>query len=485
MSPPAPQHSDLVVRNADLIDGTGRPRYRADVLVSGGLIAAILAPGTGSARRVIDATGKVLCPGFIDTHTHDDQLVLQRATPHPKLSQGVCTVVTGNCGISLAPLVTANPPAPLDLLGKHAYRFDSFHSYLEALDQSSPCVNVVPLIGHISLRVKHVADLTQSATAAQTAAMREEISRALDAGAFGLSTGVYYPPARAATTGELLEVCRALKGRDAILAMHLRDEGDHIDAALEEALRVGAATQARLVISHHKVVGKQNWGHTRHTLKTIEQAALGQSVCMDCYPYEASSTMLDAHKAALIEEVLITWSTPYPEHSGKTLKAVAAQWGVPLQAAAERLMPGGAIYFSMAAEDVERVMLHPLTMIGSDGLPHEQRPHPRLWGTFPRVLGHYSRDKKLMSLELAIYKMTGLPAQRFALAGRGTIAAGHAADLVLFDAQTIQDNATYDTPTLPATGLHAVFVNGVLSVWNGLQTQSRGGQRLRPTRSER
>ncbi len=474
---------NFVIRGAEVIDGTGSARFQADVVVTDGLVSAIAPAGKGVAREIVAAPGLVLCPGFIDTHTHDDQLLLQPTVPHPKLTQGVCTVVTGNCGISLAPLLSREPPAPLDLLGGDVFVHDSFRGYLMALDFLQPCINVVPLVGHSTLRVRHVKDLSRAATPEEVSAMAAEVSQALDAGAFGLSTGVYYPPARAATTGELLGVCAALKGRGAMLAMHLRDEGDNIDAALKEALDVGAASEAELVISHHKVVGPQNHGRTRQTLLAIDQAALTQSVCLDCYPYEASSTMLNADKASRTEEVLITWSQAYPEHSGKSLKSIAKDWGLSLHAAAQRLMPGGAIYFAMAAEDVERVLQHPLTMIGSDGLPHDRRPHPRLWGTFPRVLGHYSRDKKLLSLEAAIHKMTGLPAQRFGLKGRGTITPGHSADLVLFDPLEVRDNASYDAPDLPSTGIHAVYVNGHLALRRGQQTAAHAGRRLLPSRT--
>lgn len=470
----------LVIREACVIDGTGDARYLADVVISGSVISAIVAPGTGSAPEVIDGQGLVVCPGFIDSHSHDDQLVLSSREPHPKLSQGVCTVVTGNCGISLAPLVTGDPPAPLDLLGKGCYKYESFLQYLNDLDQVNPCVNVVPLVGHITLRVKNVCDLSREATRAEIHAMRQEVITALDAGAFGMSTGVYYPPARAATTAELVEVCAGLRGRNAILAMHIRDEGDDIDSALREALDVGASSQARLVLSHHKAVGPQNWGRTVQTLQTIDEAARTQAVCMDCYPYEASSTMLDPVKAARIGEVMITWSKPHPDQNGKRLKEIAQQWGLDLQEAARRLMPGGAIYFAMTTEDVDRVLQHPLSMIGSDGLPHDSRPHPRLWGTFPRVLGHYSRDRKLLSLEMAVHKMTGLTAQRFGLNGRGTVAVGNAADLVIFDPNVIADNATYEEPQKPPSGIEAVIVNGQIAIRRGQHLHIHAGRRLTP-----
>jgi N-acyl-D-amino-acid deacylase len=470
----------LVIRGADVIDGSGKPRFAADVVIAGGLIQDIAAAGKGGGERVMHAPGMVVCPGFIDSHSHDDRFVLEECDANPKLAQGVCTVVTGNCGISLAPLVTGDPPAPLDILGRDGYMFRDFPAYFAALDRARPAVNVAALVGHISLRVKHVLDLQRTATQSEIGAMRLEVHQALEAGAFGLSTGVYYPPASAASTAELLGVCAALKGRCAVLAMHLRDESDNVEDALAEALDIGARSEAKLVISHHKVMGVSNHGRTVQTLRAIDKASATQAVCLDCYPYTASSTMLDAHKAERVRNVLITWSAPHPEMSGGTLINIAQTWGVDLGEAAARLMPGGAIYFSMAGADVDRVLQHPLAMIGSDGLPHDQRPHPRLWGTFPRVLGHYSRDRGLFPLETAVHKMTGLPAQRFGLRGRGCIATGRAADLVVFDPKSIGDAATYESPQKAPAGIHAVLVNGHVAWLEGRQVNSHAGRRLRP-----
>jgi len=471
----------VVLRGGDIIDGTGAPRFAGDVVIAGDRISGVLPPGQGRAARVMDIAGRVVCPGFIDSHSHDDLQVLERAIPHPKLSQGVCTVVTGNCGISLAPSASENPPPPLDILGQSAFKFDRFADYLSAIDKARPSVNVVPLVGHTSIRIRHVADLSRSATAAEAAAMRCEVTEGLDAGAFGLSTGVYYPPASAATTAELLDVCAALKRRDAMLAMHLRDEADNVTEALHEALDVGARSEARLVISHHKVMGRQNHGRTAETLQILDQAARIQEVCVDCYPYEASSTMLDARKAARAGNVLITWSGTSPDMSGRTLRSVAREWGVGLEEAALRLMPGGAIYFSMSREDVDRVLQHPATMIGSDGLPHDRMPHPRLWGTFPRVLGHYSRERKLFPLEVAVHKMTGLPASRFGLKSRGELKAGNAADLVVFDPERVLDASTYENPTVPAVGIDWVFVNGRIVMKQGSPLDAHAGRRLVPS----
>ena len=478
---PAAAAGRVVFRNAEVIDGTGRPRFSADVVIEQGRIAELREPCSAAGEgETVDAEGLVLCPGFIDTHSHDDLLVLGHPAPHPKLSQGVCTVVTGNCGLSLAPLVIDRAPAPMDLFPPGVFRHAHFAGYLAELDAARPALNVVPLVGHTSLRMRHVADLRRPATPQETAAMRADVEASLQAGAFGLSTGVYYPPARAATTAELIEVSAPLKTHRAVLAMHIRDEGEHIDAAIDEALQVGAASGAQLVLSHHKVVLPQNHGRTRQTLRTLEAAARDQAVCIDCYPYDASSTMLDPVRAAQVKDVLVTWSHAHPALGGRRLDDIAAEWGVDLKQAAERLLPAGAIYFTMAAEDVERVLAHPLTMIGSDGLPHDRHPHPRLWGSFPRVLGHYVRDRGLLPLERAVHKMTGLPARRFGLADRGTIAPGQAADLVLLDPATVRDTATYERPQSVAAGIALVMVNGRIAVRGGEHLDLHAGRRLKP-----
>jgi N-acyl-D-amino-acid deacylase len=473
-------NDSFVIRGAMVIDGTGANRFAADVEVTNGVIHAILPVGGNSKFDSFDGTGLILSPGFIDAHTHDDVLVIEGQSPHPKLTQGVCTVVTGNCGISVAPLQTNNPPPPLDLLGNQSFKYTSFAQYLASVDEAKPAVNVVPLVGHTTTRVKHVSDLSRPANKAEITAMGNEISQALDAGAFGLSTGVYYPPARAANTAELLGVCSALKGRNAMLTMHLRDEGGAIEESMKEAFEVGIACDARLVLSHHKVVGVSNYGRTKQTLAMIDEAAKRQSVCMDCYPYDASSTMLDAEKATFVSDVLITWSKPFPETAGKRLQVVADELGLSLFDAAKKLMPGGAIYFGMSPEDVDRVLQHPLTMVGSDGLPHDLKPHPRLWGSFPRVLSHHSRERGLLSLESAIHKMTGFTAKRFGIKNRGQIAVGFAADIVLFDAASVKDNATYASPTEATSGIHAVFVNGKLAMQQGELINGHAGKRLTP-----
>lgn len=487
---------DLLFCGARLIDGSGAPARLADVAVDAGLISTICdaahADQRPVARHVVECGGLVLAPGFIDAHTHDDALMLENAPlrqAHPKLSQGVTTVVIGNCGISLAPLdadVHRDLPAPLNILEREAFRFLSVAAYLDALTGVPPVCNVVTLLGHTSLRVKHLPDLDQAATAEQAAAMAAEVAAALQQGAWGLSTGVFYPPARAATTQELIAVARPLGPAGAVLTMHIRDDTANIDAALQEAFEVGRGADAALVISHHKLSGQANHGRSRQTLALIEAASLQQDVCLDCYPYDAASTMLLPERVHLSRDVLITWSSAEPAAAGRSLFQMAKERGLTPQALAEQLMPAGVVNFSMDEADVQRIMQHALTMIGSDGLPHDPHPHPRLWGSFPRVLGRYSRNQGLFPLETAVRKMTAWTAARFGLdratpqrAARGQIQPGWAADLVLFDPDQVLDQASYASPLQPSIGITAVYLSGELAAENGLTVNAHAGRALR------
>ncbi|SFD58221.1 N-acyl-D-amino-acid deacylase family protein [Paracidovorax konjaci] len=472
---------DLIIEGGTVVDGSAAPRQRADVGVRNGRIAAVGDLRTTAAHRRHGAAGRIVCPGFIDVHTHDDRLLLTAPSgPHPKLTQGVTTVVTGNCGISLAPLChPGTPPAPLDLLGAEDWRYARFGDYLDALEAARPALNALCLVGHSTLRVRHVADLQRPATREEAARMAADLEDALDAGAGGLSTGLYYPPARAATADEVIAVGAPLAAAGGILTMHLRDEADAIDDALREGLHIGAVLGVETVLSHHKLIGQRNHGRSTQTLAAVDSAAAVQPVCMDCYPYNASSTMLLASRVGQSREVLVTWSRGDPSAAGRSLFALARERGCTPEALVERLAPAGAVYFAMDEGDVRRILAHPLTMVGSDGLAHDAVPHPRLWGTFPRVLGHYAREQRLFSLETAVHKMTGMSARRFGLQGRGRIAAGCAADIVVFDEAAVADRATFEQPTAPSAGIEAVFVNGRLACEQGRTVDAHAGQVLR------
>ena len=248
--------------------------------------------------------------------------------------------------------------------------------------------------------------------------------------------------------------------------------------ALEESFRIGRELGVPVVISHHKLKYAENFGRSRETLALIEQRMAEQPVCLDCYPYTAGSTILSASRLKGNQRVIVSWSKPLPQYAGHDLDHIARQLGVSQEEAVERLIPAGAIYFMMDEDDVQRILKFPPTMIGSDGLPHDASPHPRLWGTFPRVLGHYGRLLGLFTLEQAVYKMTGLTARNFGLADRGVLKEGAYADLVLFDCETVDAASTYEAPMTPARGIEAVIVNGAV-VWRyGQATGSRPGRIL-------
>ncbi|MSP68309.1 MAG: D-aminoacylase [Alphaproteobacteria bacterium] len=472
---------DRLIRGARVVDGSGGPVYPADVAIAGGRIVAVGDLGPMAAAETIEADGLHLAPGFIDAHTHDDRALLSDPDMTPKVSQGVTTVVVGNCGVSLSPLVLdRRPPPPLDLLGDQSwYRFGRVADYTAALAAAPAAVNAAFLVGHQTLRVGVMDRLDRPATATETLEMRRRLEEGLRAGALGLSTGLAYEPAAAATTEEVIALAEALAAHGGLYATHLRDEGDRLAEAVEEALLIGRVASAPVVLSHHKAVGAANHGKVAATLARISQAGLTQEVGLDVYPYTAGSTVLSPARVERAEKVLITWSVPRPEAAGRDLAELAAAEGVSVAVMAERLLPAGAIYFLMSEADVRRVLAHPEAMIGSDGLYHDARPHPRLWGTFPRVLGHYARDLGLFSLPEAVRRMTALPARRFGFSDRGRIRPGAHADLVLFDAGAILDRATYAEPDRPAAGVHAVLVAGTTVFAAGRPTGARPGRLLR------
>ena len=476
-------HYDLLIRNATIIDGTRAPRFQGDIGVRDGKIAEVGDLRNAQADRVIDATGHVAAPGFIDVHTHDDRLLFSDPAMTPKVSQGVTTVIAGNCGISLAhspgPCGGVITP-PLDLLDNDGgwFRFPSFGAYREELSAKPAAINAACLVGHTTFRVAVMDKLERPATKAEIAKMREMAHESMASGAIGVSTGTAYPPAASAPTEEIIEVCRPLTEFGGLYVTHMRNEDDQVIESIEETCAIGRALNVPVVISHHKTVGIRNHGRSAETLALIEQRMREQPVCLDCYPYIASSTVLRDDRLAQSSRIIITWSKPHPEFSGVDLDEVARRLDMSQAEAVEKLKPAGAIYFMLDEKDVQRILAFDETMIGSDGLPHDAKPHPRLWGTFPRVLGHYCRELKLFSLETAVYKMTGLPAKKFGLGGRGVLQKGAHADITLFDAALVIDAADFKNSTEPAKGISTVIVNGV-PVWaEGKATGARPGKVL-------
>ena len=336
---------DTLLSGGTLIDGSGRSAYQADLAIKGDRIVAIGELRGARAAEEIDIQGKCLAPGFIDTHTHDDQACMAAATMEPKISQGVTTVVVGNCGVSLAPL--DHPPVipePINLLGEpEDFRFGDFRSYFDAVDEARPSTNVIALVGHSSLRVAAMRDLQRPAAPAELDAMLGLLDDAMRAGAGGLSTGVFYPLGRAADSGEIIPLVSKAGEHGGIYATHIRNEHDAVLDAMREAFDASRVGGAPLLISHHKCAGARNWGRSRETLALLDDARNVQDISVDVYPYDAGSSVLDLD---LLEEgmkVLITWSTPYPSASGKYLHEVAREWACTEREAGRALQACGRL----------------------------------------------------------------------------------------------------------------------------------------------
>ena len=471
---------DLIIRNAQIIDGTGEPGYCADLAISGGNIAAIGDLSAADAIAVRDAHGLILAPGFIDVHTHDDLQVIHAPQMLPKISQGITTVIVGNCGISASPVtLRGDLPDPMNLLGApEDFSYADFVSYKNAVNKAQPAVNVAALIGHTALRNNHMDRLDRVADDKEIESMRVQLRESLTEGALGLSSGLAYGSAIASSTEEVKKLAEVLNESGAVYTTHLRTEFDEILTALDEAFEIGEHARAPIIVSHLKCAGAGNWGRSGEVLEKLVTAAKRHPVGCDCYPYSASSSTLDLQQVTSDFDIVITWSEPHPEQGGKKLADIASSWDLSLSDTAKKLQPAGAVYHGMSEADVQKILAHPLTMVGSDGLPVDPLPHPRLWGAFPRVLGHYSRDLKLFSLPEAIRKMTRMSADRFGLDDRGRIAVGAAADLVLFDPLKVKDAATFTEPQQLAEGIEAVWVNGVLSYAQKTVTGIRAGKFL-------
>ena len=525
---------DVLIRGGEVVDGTGGAPRRADVGVKGDRVEVVDDLSAAEAAEVIDATGKVVTPGFVDVHAHTDLTASMPdkygAIKTASLLQGVTTEVCGNCGFTPYPL----EPARRDefkgflsgLFAEQRGGFETFAEYREAIEEFDLAVNLAPLVGHGSLRAGVMGMDDRPPADDELNRMEAAADRAFSEGAFGLSSGLIYPPGVYGRTEEVIALATVAGRHGRPYATHMRDEADRIVPAIEEALRIGREGGTGVEISHHKLAGRDNWGRSEETLALIERARdSGVDVTIDVYPYTAGSTYLAATlppwvnsggPTALVdrlrdsdtrqrigkeveagsdewqslvdkvgwESVVIATTSANPEFEGKSMVDIGESMGVPpFDAACDLLVADPKVLMiihMMDEADVQRILKAPFAMIGSDGVPTPGKPHPRIAGCFARVLGHYSRDLQLFSLAEAVRKMTSLPASRFGLTDRGTVEAGKAADLVVFDPGTVIDRATYDDPLVPPAGVDAVLVNGQVAVRGGADAGARTGQVLSP-----
>lgn len=494
-----PARYDVLIRNAQVYDGTGAKPKLADVGVQGARIALVGSANGASAATEIDAQGLAVSPGFIDVHTHDDFAALAHPDMAFKTRGGVTTVVVGNCGFGAAPY-EAVVQMGAGLIPKGGLDpYQGYAGYMQAV-KNVGC-NIGVLAGHGTIRFGAMERANRPPTAAEMAHMKDSLREAIDAGVLGMSSGLVYEPGKYANTDELAELANLLRGTGGLYATHMRDEGKGLLTSVKEAIEIGARAGIPVQISHHKASGRPAWGLVSMSLKLIEEAqARGENVDADQYPYTAGSTMLRSVLqngafsknadgdggigSARPADVVVASAPGHPEWEGQSIEALSKMLGKSALDAAEQVATeaNGAtvILHLMSEEDVQTVLRHPSTMIGSDGIPTlEGKPHPRLYNTFARVLGHYARDLHLMSLEEAVYRMTGFSAKKFSMPERGEVREGAYADLVVFDAAHVIDTGTFEDPNRYPEGIVHVFVNGGQVIRDGKVTDARPGQVVR------
>jgi N-acyl-D-amino-acid deacylase len=497
--------ADILIRNGKIIDGTGNNWFYADVAIKNGKILKIGRGLTLTAGKTIDAKGMIVAPGFIDVHTHleGDEDRDPKATSF--IMDGVTTCITGNCGSSNTDI------------GK----------YLHWVDSLKLSINVASLVGHNDVRKAVMGRANRDATPAELQQMETIVDKAMKDGAVGLSTGLIYIPGTYTKTPEIVDLAKVAAKYDGVYATHMRDEGDSVTYAIEEALTIGREAKIPVEISHFKLSGQHNWGRSKETVPMIEAARKeGIEVTIDQYPYTASSTSIstlipddvladgqDSIKARLqrpdirkyvvksmlerlkkrklkhFSYAVVAYYSPDTTYNGKSIEQINLMKGKKHKAKYEAetvmdiMMGGGAsaVFHGMSEDDIKRIMQYPFNMFASDAtirILGAGMPHPRGYGTNARVLAKYVREEKVISLEEAIRRMTSLPAQKFQLKDRGLLREGYAADIVIFDAGEVKDVSTFEKPHAYSKGFHYVIVNGTVTVDNEIHNGTRAGQAL-------
>ena len=482
---------DLAIRDVVLLDGSGGAGVEGDLEVDGGRIASV--GGTaGAARTTIDGGGRVLAPGFVDTHTHDDGAFLRHPGLEFKLAQGCTSLVIGNCGFSGVPGVPGHAPDGF-LFGRTPLEWADLDGYRQVVEERRPACNAMSLVGHNTMRTVAMGTERRAPSDAELQRMRAWVRLAMEQGACGLSTGLIYVPGRYSTTEEIVALAEEVAPYRGVYATHMRNEGVRLLEAVDEALQIGRDAGVPVHISHHKAAGRANWGKVVDSLRAVDAAnQRGADVTLDVYPYTAGSGPmieyfdLERIDVELAENVRLAACPAFPEFEGRMLTDIASEAGADLADMVKTILtaPRGpetiSITYGMSEDDIETNLRHPLMMIGSDGIPNLRgNPHPRLFGTFPRVLGEYVRTRGVIPLEEAVRRMTSLSCERFGLAERGRLRSGWWADLVLFDPGSVIDTATYEDPKQEPTGVALVVVNGQVAYQEGRHTGVGAGRVLR------
>lgn len=523
-----------IIKNGTVIDGSGNQPYKADIAIQDDRIVEIGTSLNSNALTAIDASELIVAPGFIDIHTHTDNSIFKNNMAPSKLLQGVTSDVTGNCGLGCFPTNSKHLNILEDFLKMDRYTFpkeglcwNNFADYAKRLETESLGINLIPLISHGALRIAAMGADDRHPTETEQATMNELLATGLKQGAWGMSSGLIYPPSSFANTAELIELAKVLANHKALYASHIRNESTDLLEAVEEAITIGKESGAKIEISHLKAIGQPNWGKGERALRMINTArAIGIDIGADQYPYEASSTSLTAltpqwAQAGGVNELISRLSDPtqhtplvdaiHKEMSirggpdrvmivavnsqqnakfiGKTILQISQSCNCSpeetvLQLLREENAAVTAVYFSISEKDVEAIITSKYVAVGSDGKgldaqkDSNEAQHPRNYGTFPRVLGHFVREKKLLDLQTAIYKMTGLPAERLRMKDRGLLQVGMYADITIFNAATISDKADFTNPHQYPTGIDYVLVNGKLAVKHGSLTGTAAGRVL-------
>lgn len=517
---------DLILRNGSVIDGSGAAGIRADVGVTGGKISAIGDLSEATATREVDATGQVVAPGFIDIHTHADVALLARPTHEPKVMQGVTTEVFSNCGLGFAPISEAGLAIQkeylLGLFGDDTgidWNWRTVRQFLD-LFRGRIATNAAYLVPHGAVRVSAMGMADRAASSDELRTMTDLVREGMDEGAWGLSTGLWYSPMSYAAPEENVAICRAVAERGGFFSIHMREYGDTILDALTESYDISRESGAPLQVSHLQIGGVRNWGRAGEVLAHIDAARTsGVDVTYDSYPYTAGSTLIQAmlptwatvggpskllerltdeeHRPKIVEAMNSAdrdWTrhvlcgvrcSRYKPYEGETFAKIAEAEGISIGETVCRLLVEDELQACFIAHlgdesDLRQILKHPAQMIGSDGLHLPGKTHPRLFGAFPRLIARYVREQGLLTLEDAIWKMTGFPAQRMGFRDRGLVREGLAADLVVFDPATIRDTATFDDPCRFPEGISHVLVNGKAVVEGGKHTGALPGEVLTP-----